>query len=383
MKRSGIVFAFIVIFSISCINESNDVKTAFNIDFNNTVLKDVRLAGIADSLYYIFLQFDKHNPVGRIAHFKVSHNYIFIADHRNKLFVFKKNGEVCSVLNKTGKGPGEYISIEDFTISDDERFIYILDPGNKKIIKCTLSGEYVNSYPLKYSHAAHIEILRDGCFCIYQSARFSDDNSSIYITDSLFNLKKKIFYDGDQDFLRRIPYLIDVEWYRFNNNIYFREPFQSTVYRIDQAIGLDPYINIDFGNRGIPDYAYEDTKLYQDIASECYQLKDIVESENYFFLKVFYQNVNHQYLYIKKDNELIRLKSPGLVNDPDDTAYFWPQYIDESNIMYSIDYADELFENTGSHNAVIDFEKTVGSNENPIIVCVELIYTNKNGHRGD
>ncbi len=383
MKRSCIFFVFTIISSNSCINESNNVKTAFNIDFNNTVLKDVSMAGIADSLYYIFLQHDKHNPVGRISHFKVSHNYIFIADRQNKLFVFKKNGEVFSVLNKTGKGPDEYISIEDFAVSDDERFIYILDPGNKKIIKCTLSGEYINSYSLKYNHAAHIGILKNGCFCIYQSARFSDDNSSIYITDSLFNLKKKIFYDSDQDFLRRIPYLIDVEWYRFNKDIYFREPFQSTVYRIDQAIGLDPYINIDFGNRGIPNYAYEDTKLYQDITSKCYQLTAIVESENYFFLKVFYQNGNNQYLYIKKDNELIRLKSPGLVNDLDNTADFWPQYIDESDIMYRIGYSDEIFENIRSQNAVIDFEKTLGSNENPIIVCAELKSPDENGRRGN
>lgn len=353
-------------------NEDNNVKTNYYIDFRSNFQKNISLREIADSINYIILQFDKNNPVGKVTHFKLSPNFIFIADQQNKLFVFKRNGEIFTVLDSIGKGPNEYLYIADFAISDDEKYIFILDPGNKKVIKYTISGRYLISYPVKYFHAAHIEILRKGFFCIYQSARFSDDCSNIFITDSLFHLKSKIFYDGDGDFLKRIPYLIDVEWYRFDKDICFKEAFQSIVYKIDEYIGLKPYINIDFGNKEIPDYAYEDINLYQRLAEQCYQLTDIVESKNYIFIKVFYQNEKNPYLYIKKDNILLKLENSSLLNDLDNTVDFWPLYIDNNDIMYRICYADEINEKAGSKDAMIDFEEMVESNDNPIIVCVRL-----------
>jgi hypothetical protein len=367
-----IVFSLTILFSLGCSKTKaiHDIK--YEISFDNSISTNLSLNEIADSLSYVFIQFDINNPVGRILLFKASKKFYYLVDHTLKLLVIGKNGVINSVINNPGRGPSEYSQIDDIIVSENEELIYILDTGNKNILKFSISGTFLKSYPLKLSYAAHFSFLGKNNFCIYQSPRFSHDCENIFITDSVFNIERKFYYEGDAEFLRKIPYLVDTKWYHFNNNIYFKEAFQDTVYEINEDYNVKPYLCIDFGKKRIPDYFFEETKLYQNFSNKFYQLSDILESKNYIFLRIFFDNINSPYLYIKNSNSLLKIKDLDLINIIDFKVTFWPNYIDDNDNLYAFYYSNDFLSKAKSIELPEKFLEKLKTNTNPIIVRVSL-----------
>jgi hypothetical protein len=362
---------FICCFS-ACRNVEINTATDFDICFDNAIISDIYLKEIADSISYIFLQTEEQNPVGRIIQMKTSQNYIFIVDQQSDLFVFNKTGVFVAVIDKKGRGPNEYINIEDFIVSENELFIYILDSGNKRIAKFSLYGKFIGSYPIPFYHAAHISMIDKNLMCIYQSPRFSGDCANIFLTDTIFNLKVKFTYNGDAEFLRKIPYLVDTKWYSLNSKVFYKEPFESIVYQIDKNHGVKPYINLDLGKRAIPDFFFEDTKLYQSSADKFFQFSEILESEDYFFFQIFFENCNHPYFYSKVNKQLIKLENPSIINNLDSKQDFWPFYIDNQGIMYCFFYGNEKLKFLKSNDIPKNLKNQVEVSTNPIIAWVKL-----------
>ena len=359
---------------LSC-NPKNVVEREYFsiVDFDILSNKKKELVEIADSLNFTFLQYDKQNFVGKILNFKITENYLFIVDQQQKLFVFKRNGNLFSVINKRGKGPEEYIQIEDFTITPNEKFVVILDPYNSKVLKYDISGNYINNYSIEYNHSAHISSIGDNRYCLYQSARFSDENVNLFITDSTFNTVKKIKYPGNGEFLRKIPYLLDVNWYNYENSIYYKEVVVDTIYKMNlEKLTFNPHFAIDLGKWKMPDKYYTNTKYYQMSANKFYQIGKICESENYLFLNIFYENNFKYFIYKKKDEPLLfEVNSNELPNQIGNDISFWPDYI-YKNVMFKFIEAGELYDKLKSTPFSGEIKKNMELNDNPILMSCKI-----------
>jgi len=130
--RFCLLISLIFILSNCATKQNKQDNDCTTVRFESAVTKKIKLKDIAGSLKFTFLEFDKQNLVGNILNYKITNQYILIVDQQQKLFVFKKNGKLVSVIHNIGKSPSEYINIEDFTIDSKEEFITILDPSNGK-----------------------------------------------------------------------------------------------------------------------------------------------------------------------------------------------------------------------------------------------------------
>lgn len=146
MKRIIFILQICVCLVIISCNRATSHKETIDetfvmIDDNNQ--QDCKLSRMFAE--YELIRLDEGSiPLGELNKFRVIDNYIY-ALSRSKLFKFSNTGEMISVLDKSGRGPGEYINAYDFTI-DDENLTYIVDFQGKKIEVYNEAGDHLKSW---------------------------------------------------------------------------------------------------------------------------------------------------------------------------------------------------------------------------------------------
>jgi hypothetical protein len=372
MKYLLLVSLILVLSSCSTKNSIDD-KSNIKVDFEKAVTREMNLIEVADSLEFTFLQYDNQNLVGRIINYRITKNYIIIVDQQQKLFIYRKNGDLVAAIHNRGKGPSEYIGIEDFTIDSNEEFIYILDPGNSKVLQYNIYGAFINGYSIPYTHAAHISNHFNGNFCIYQSARFSEEGFNVFISDSNFNTINSI-RDPGGELVKNIPYLLDVLWYNHNEHVQYKEVMVDTVFRINKDLKPEPHILFNLGKYKMPDNYYTETKYYQMGAHKFYQIVNLLESEGYLFINIFFNSKKKYFLYQKNNRLLLDLNADALVdNSRNLDTNFWPDYIGDDGRMYRFIEAGELYKNLKTTPKGNEMKHILESNDNPVLMSSKLI----------
>ena len=98
------------------------------------------------SVKLIPLETNKSCLIGSIRQMQVIDNYILIMDPPNSLYVFDREGRFIRKIGSVGQGPGEYISIADFTIDRENKTVYIQDGRLARILKYDLAtGKFIQS----------------------------------------------------------------------------------------------------------------------------------------------------------------------------------------------------------------------------------------------
>lgn len=177
---------------LSCGRYSNDIHVR-TIDCDEYAISPTASDHIAD-VAYIVLQ----GHIGQVDDLRISSDQIFVADYKNHIVsVYGFDGGLKGVINKVGRGPGEYIEIRAFAV--DDRYVYILDSFTRRILFYdikTLSFDHECSLPF---HVWDFEILNDGGFvlaCAPMQPGMTKESSlryRVFITDSIMNVKKRMF----------------------------------------------------------------------------------------------------------------------------------------------------------------------------------------------
>jgi hypothetical protein len=97
------------------------------------------------------LQTDSTCFIKSIDGLKLVDNYYYIMDKDMvKLYQFTSEGKFVREIGAKGRGPGEYIEIQDFVVNSKEQLIFILSISSGKIIKYNTKGEFIKEYPLDH-----------------------------------------------------------------------------------------------------------------------------------------------------------------------------------------------------------------------------------------
>lgn len=95
-----------------------------------------------DSLFkfkhFVVLETNNECLIRRVSKIVFYKNKIFILDGReNKIFTFNEKGDFLKCYIHLGQGPGEYISLADFTIKNDT--LYLLDGLGGQLLQYSLA----------------------------------------------------------------------------------------------------------------------------------------------------------------------------------------------------------------------------------------------------
>lgn len=104
--------------------------------------EEINLSEFVDSVKYIPLQTDDNSIVGRVYSVTIKENFIYVLDisdiDRQVIFVFDKDGNFVSKLDKYGRGPGEYSYLMGFIVDDNEEYVEVisfLGGGEARVLK--------------------------------------------------------------------------------------------------------------------------------------------------------------------------------------------------------------------------------------------------------
>src|SRR5690606_16335625 len=105
----------------------------------------VLLSEYIDCIQYIPLSFEV--PIRSIRAIDIYDNLIFIGAGLEGMLIFNEDGSFNKKISSTGKGPGEYYSVNSFAIDYENKLIFILNAGRAaKIMAYSFNGDLIYEF---------------------------------------------------------------------------------------------------------------------------------------------------------------------------------------------------------------------------------------------
>jgi hypothetical protein len=310
-------YIFIVII-FSC--KHNVIDTEKDIDiaacFENKRKLDI--SEISLHIDYIQLETSVESLIGEIRQIKIKNGIIFILDRTPNILMFDMSGRFIRQIGRIGQGPGEYITILDFLVSDSA--IYTMDRIQLKMIKYDLNGRVLiekrmTSQPDKFA------VLNDSLIAAqYNYPEFAYNNDcriSIYTE----NLNKT------EDFLTS-EYKIELSqigniathmrsfFQNVNDTLTFWECRNDVIYKIVNEKTIIEKYYLKYENKLLPQDGYTNHINGKN------EISKVMESTSYLFLNGNYSDQFGQIVYLKNEktgfnigNSFTNEKGPAVYGD--------------------------------------------------------------------
>ena len=175
--RIGILFFVLCLPGCSHLDESNIQDIGVNPDIHiidvdkAEKVESMFLSEICSQVKTIILETSDSVLLGNFSGMQVFKDLIFILDKRGDaaLYAFNRDGKFIRRYGNRGIGPGEYLSIDDFTIDTENEIIYLMDDDASQILMYEIfTGKYINKIKL--------EQKRFNCYSIqYNNKRMYTD----------------------------------------------------------------------------------------------------------------------------------------------------------------------------------------------------------------
>ena len=225
--KNTILILVLCLFIGSCkdsltVNEEVDTITA-SIEQED----EISLFDFVSQVRLIPLETTDSSLVAHITKIITSKDKIFIYDRiQNQIFIFNREGQFISKINRKGRGPEEYMSISDLAINPFNGCLEILDPWGK-LLAFDLNGKYLHSFRLPkdlHAYDEFIPLSRDS-IAFYSLSEPSTLN--IYSRTT-----SKIVYSGFKSSKKLSINSPLSSFYRFRDTVYFSRYLYDDVFAI-------------------------------------------------------------------------------------------------------------------------------------------------------
>lgn len=319
--------------AISCKTSDNNFY-----EFDPRTLKENKftLSEIADEVTYVPLE--NNFPLGVISNIKFINNTIYFSSKDVGILAFDREGKTLKKIGVVGRGRGEYLYKNNFTVNEKTETVYILDRGDIIKVFSGRTGQFIRSFPLQeHCVSEAIEYYNSKLFVSY-AIQFENARYKWIVFDTLGNVIKKIS--------REIPmftanYGNNETIYKFENRIYYWNNYTDTVFSVLPDLRKEPSFIISPGEHRPP---RSKLSLNQLMQNKFLNLHKIFETSRFFVIRYFYNkpalslNDKHNQesflIYLDYENENCL---NGIENDIDGGQFFIPEnYFTEKGREYMV-----------------------------------------------
>lgn len=283
-------------------NEKKKYQNIRTIEFNTNIPERyIYLSEFTDKIEYVKLETNDSTLLKNIEKIRVVGNELFITDGES-LFLFNRiTGKYIRKIGKNGKGPGEFVEIEDFVVFPKSDLLFISDLKTGMLHKLDIKGRYIKDYKLPHA-PFKVNKLSDELVSLYSypDLLFNEMNSILISSLNLKTVNKLKNRSGTGITMKmygKIPSTSRSRLEIFNDTLSYWEFEFDTLYRVME-------------NEIIPAYTFN-YPINTDSKISLSKPSDLIETSNYIF---FLFGINSQmtelnhYVYNKKFNYLERLK---------------------------------------------------------------------------
>lgn len=254
------VFILILFVCSSCnISKKDNGLISYPILPNSTVKWN--LPDVIDSCFYVKLKITDSTLLGNIYKIEVADSIIAVLDDiSNSLQVYSIEGEPVGVIFNPGMGPGEYVQLSDFVLSEKEQSIRILDAMQSKMVDYSLTGEFVKEIKMPFNTGVSCFAKMDEEVYIFdQKLRRNPEEwkyDILLLSESFTEVRKLRPYREYSD----ITLASRRSFNRVNDTLTFFPTYNDTLFSIVGG-NFIPRYKLDFGDYWYDyDYLYDKTK---------------------------------------------------------------------------------------------------------------------------
>ena len=387
-KRKGSEFLIILscLLTLSC---KQQYKELYKFDPEKYTDKVINLSVLADDIIYI--PFDSIYPLGHLIKLEINKSSIYIGTSNLGILEYERNGKFTRRIGSVGRGPGEYISSNTFTIDKERGIVYNLDL-DRKIKVYSKNGLFIRSIPLLETDGTREILFNNNMLIVMYSVQFGYAKYRWIAFDTLGNVIKK--QDRKTQLFKGS--ITSRTTYKYDNQIYYWNHYLDTVFSITQYLTETPSFIISPGNHRLPKVQITIEQAKEDYLTKFLLIHKIFETDRFYVLYYHYKKLSlalidkltrEVFLYdIKKDD--LGIYNKAIVNDLDAGVSFFPEdYFTENGreYMIGIQYPSQLISLVSSEEfrgsiakypeKKKELEKLANSlkeTDNPILVLVRL-----------
>ena len=264
---------------------------------------DIRVESCIEKIEYVKLGKTDDVLIGKVTHLLFTPDHIIVGDtYMSKaVFVFDREGNVRTVINRLGRGPQEYQDIIDVFLTPDKKTIGIINCAAKQVLYFDMDGNFKQKQSLPFS-CREIEWLDDETMILVADGWQHFESSPAFESypnkqDLLFfthttaqNIHSSTFVNPfDVNIFHFQP--LDVK--RFDDRIYACKAFGDTIYQVTKE-SIFPRYWLDM--KGINGKA----NFGKDITGD-----KLYESPNYTnFPNIYTESDDYAFFILTKENEM-------------------------------------------------------------------------------
>jgi hypothetical protein len=158
-KYKMFALSVLLLVAVSCRTHTDQNKTFSALSSNDHVIRididrlekeeQIFLSSVFSKVTLIALETSEKSMIGNISKMTVLDSILFILDKRTKqLLIFDKKGGFMTQIGRVGRGPGEYVTISDFTVDGKNRMVYTFDPSLQQINQYDFDSHFIGSVKL-------------------------------------------------------------------------------------------------------------------------------------------------------------------------------------------------------------------------------------------
>jgi len=300
----------------------------------------------------------------------LKNDVVFILD-RGMIFQFSINGVFLSVLDRRGRGPQEYLGIDDFCISDEE--IIIWDRKGKSLFRYSLENKYINRYKLD-NYIATIYLL-DNNKVLFLSAYEPRDEYKFIIRDLETMDLIASFYPINKAQISYRHFMGQENYYMYNGTLLFHEPMNNYIYKIENQ-EFKPIYYIDIFGQNPPDKFWG--KKYKNIIDihtiahnkgYRYGIPMYAESDVQIIFSFFYEDKYRLCRYLKETGESVQPETIILFRTVPALKWIDLHANSEDHVIFSIE--NSVFFDDHCMPYVKELS-LLSNNDNPVICIAKL-----------
>lgn len=317
----------------SCMNSNTSKSKTKD---NNLVFLNLDEALIKDTLHAstfiasvtpVVLETTDENLTGFLSAMQVTKDCICVLDGgpggSGCLFVFNKQGKYLRKIGEKGQGPGEYINIHDFTISEKNNEVFIVDDKSSKIRVYNFStGEFVRNIPFEDDKVKYrsIQYIDEKLFTDITYFSQVEEGAMMYaLNDATGKIETKYLDVSVHNHGWLKPFSKGESFFYCKNSAHpkYTHYFMDTIMTINNGI-LEPYLVIKSedwvtsqnikSNKNNAEDATEDVFFKIQELPIAFNIQNYVESDNYIYFIYNKQQAYITVVYDKKQKQIYRTK---------------------------------------------------------------------------
>lgn len=205
--KNNLVILFYLLSIVSCKTTMSECAVDRTIECKESQIEP-DIPKFVKDVTFLPLETNANTLLGSVDKVEFYDGTIYIADYSTrKVVAYDMTGKLRFVLDRQGRGPGEYLEIKSFSVDSDN--LYILDNfGRKLFVYDSLTGEYKTTKEMPIV-AWDLEALSNGDLIfafVTAGGKLSKKQPPyrLFVTDNNLNVKEQMLEyskNGDSDVL--------------------------------------------------------------------------------------------------------------------------------------------------------------------------------------